>query len=170
MTRVIGIDPGLQIAGYGIIEVISNKLIAVAGGTIKPKAKDLPNRLLEIHDSLYVILKEYMPDAASVEDLYTTYTHPKTAVLMGHARGTSIYTIAEAGVPVFNYTPTEVKSAVTGYGRASKEQMQNMITKLLNLKEPPKYDHISDAFGMAICHINRERTNTLQQGRRIISR
>jgi len=165
MIRVIGIDPGLQVAGYGIIEVAANRLIAVAGGTIKPTAKDLPTRLLEIHDGLLAVLKEYSPQVASVEDLYTTYAHPKTAVLMGHARGTAIYTLAEANIQVYNYTPTEVKSAVTGYGRASKEQMQLMVTKLLGLAEKPKYDHISDAFGMAICHINRERTKELTQSR-----
>ena len=157
MIRVIGIDPGLQVAGYGVIEITANRLIAIGGGIIKPAAKELPTRLVEIHDGLLEVLKEYSPQVAAVEDLYSTYKHPKTAVLMGHARGTAIYTLAEANVRIYNYTPTEVKSAVAGYGRASKEQVMAMVIRMLGLAEPPKYDHVSDAFAMAICHINREK-------------
>ncbi len=156
--RILGVDPGLNAVGYGLIDVSEQyRLECCAAGVIRPSSKDLTVRLLEIHQEVTAILHEYLPDAMAVEDLYTTYEYPKTAVLMGHARGVIFLAAAARAVPVISYAPTELKRAVTGHGRASKEQVQAMVQRLLRLAQLPTPDHVSDALALAICHAYRER-------------
>jgi len=160
--RILGIDPGLIATGYGVVEVSEHyRLDCLAAGVIRPDSKDLTARLLQIHEQVTKILHEFIPDALAIEDLFTTYEHPKTAVLMGHARGVVVLAAAQRAVPVINYAPTELKRAVTGHGRASKQQVQAMVQRLLRLSEAPTPDHVSDALALAVCHAYRERGNIL---------
>jgi len=157
--RILGIDPGLIATGYGIIEVNEQyRLDCRAAGVIRPTSKELTARLVQIYDRMIAILHEFIPDALAIEDLYATYEHPKTAILMGHARGVVALAATQRGVPVINYASTELKRAVTGHGRASKEQEQAMVQRLLRLPEAPTPDHVSDALALAICHAYRERS------------
>ncbi|MHB9130527.1 MAG: crossover junction endodeoxyribonuclease RuvC [Armatimonadota bacterium] len=157
--RIIGVDPGLIATGYGVIDVTEPcRLDCVAAGVIRPDTKDLSLRLLQIHDQLTKVLHEFIPDALAVEDLYASYTFPKTAILMGHARGIIFLAATQRGIPVINYASTELKRAITGHGRASKEQVQLMVQRLLRLQALPTPDHVSDALALAICHAYRERS------------
>ncbi len=156
--RIIGVDPGLVATGYGIIDVVEHgQMECRAAGVIRPASKELPLRLRQLHEEVIAVLHEFVPDALALEDLFTTYAHPKTAILMGHARGVIMLAACERGVPVMNYAPTELKRAITGHGRASKDQVQAMVQRLLRLPELPTPDHVSDALALAICHAYRER-------------
>ena len=160
--RILGVDPGLVATGYGIIDVdTGGKLSCLVAGVIRPSSSDLAARLLQIHEALTEIVHEFIPDAMAIEDLYTTYSHPRTAILMGHARGVIYLTAAQRAIPVTNYAPTEIKRAVTSHGRASKEQVQRMVQRLLSLTSLPTPDHLSDALAMAITHAYRQRLATL---------
>lgn len=155
---IIGIDPGLNYTGYGLIEVFAtHRLECRAAGVIHPDSKELAARLQFIFQQVDSLLEEFHPAAMAMEDLYATYEHPKTAILMGHARGVIYLAAARRGIPVTNYIPTVAKRAVTGHGRASKSQVQSMVQRLLRLPELPEPDHISDALSLAICHAYRER-------------
>jgi len=160
--RILGIDPGLIATGYGVVEVSEGyRLDCCAAGVIRPDSKELTARLLQIHEQVTKILHEFIPDALAIEDLFTTYEHPKTAILMGHARGVVVLAAAQRAVPVINYASTELKRAVTGFGRASKQQVQAMVQRLLRLPEAPTPDHVSDALALAVCHAYRVRNNRL---------
>jgi crossover junction endodeoxyribonuclease RuvC len=154
--KIIGIDPGLQATGYGIISVENNfELKCLAAGVIRPASKEMSLRVLEIHEKLLAILHEFIPDAMSVEDLFTVYEHPKTAVMMGHARGVIFLAGAQRGIPVTSYAPTEVKSALTRNGRAGKVQVKQMVLCMLHLPDTNLPDHTTDALSLAICHAMR---------------
>lgn len=159
--RILGIDPGLIATGYGVVEVAEQYRLDCRGaGVIRPNSTDLTARLLHIHTQVTALLHEFIPDALAIEDLFTTYEHPKTAILMGHARGVVCLAAAQRAVPVINYASTELKRAVTGHGRASKAQVQAMVQRLLRLPDAPTPDHVSDALALAICHAYRERGTT----------
>ncbi len=156
--RILGIDPGLQATGYGVIDLTEQfTLECRAAGVIRPAGSDLAPRLLQLHTELTAVLHEFIPDAMAVEDLYATYSHPRTAILMGHARGVIFLAAAQRAVPVLSYTPTDVKRAVTGHGHAGKEQVQAMVLRMLRLPDAPIPDHVSDALALALCHASRER-------------
>ncbi len=160
--RILGIDPGLVATGYGVIEVSAQyKLDVCAAGVIRPSSDDLANRLTQIYEQVTKLLREFNPDAMAIEDLYMTYSHPRTAILMGHARGVIFLAGSLSGIPVTNYAPTEVKRAVTSHGRASKEQVQHMVQQLLRLPTLPTPDHVSDALALAITHSYRDRVHNL---------
>jgi crossover junction endodeoxyribonuclease RuvC len=162
MMRILGIDPGLIATGYGVIEVSErNQLECRAAGVIRPSDNDLASRLLQIFDEMTRLLREFAPDAMAIEDLFTTYSHPRTAILMGHARGVIFLAGSQYGIPVTNYAPTEVKQAVTSHGRASKEQVQRMVQQLLRLPTLPTPDHVSDALALAITHTFHQRLRKL---------
>lgn len=158
---ILGIDPGLGATGYGVIEVCDNDARLVEAGVVKSNPKDeLASRLHEIHSGLASVVKEFKPDLMAVEDLYAHYRHPRTAIIMGHARGMVYLLSAEAGVPIETYASTKVKSALTGNGRASKEQMQLMVRTALGLDRVPRPADAADALAVALCHmssINRSR-------------
>jgi crossover junction endodeoxyribonuclease RuvC len=155
--RIIGVDPGLIATGYGVIDMEADGRLECCGaGVIRPDNDELYERLFQIHNQLSCILREFSPDALAVEDLYASYEFPKTAILMGHARGVIFLAAAQYGIPVNNYPSTQLKRAVTGHGRASKAQIQAMVQRLLRLPVLPTPDHVSDALALAICHAYRE--------------
>jgi len=150
--RVVGIDPGTATTGYGVIEESAGKLTLVAFGTVCTGAElPMPRRLLDLHDRLTELLALHMPDTAAVESLFFQ-KNVRTAITVGQARGVILLTLARGGVPVSEYTPQEIKQAVTGYGGAEKRQVQAMVRALLELQETPKPDDAADALAVAICH------------------
>ncbi|HEY3376911.1 MAG TPA: crossover junction endodeoxyribonuclease RuvC [Armatimonadota bacterium] len=162
--RILGIDPGLVNTGYGVIDVNDRQQLSCqAAGVIRPTSKELAVRLLQIHQQITAILHEVIPDAMSMEDLFSTYSHPRTAILMGHARGVIYLAASQRAVPVTNYAPTDVKRAITSHGHAGKEQVQAMVQRLLGLSTTAIPDHVSDALALAICHANRERLALLRR-------
>ena len=129
--RILGIDPGLNTTGYGIIEQGEAGLRIVEAGTLKSRRQDvLPERILAIYSKLAEILQEFAPDSMALEDLYTEYRFPRTALLMAHVRGAVCLAAAQSAVPVWSFAAREVKNAVVGYGNASKEQVQHTIQRV----------------------------------------
>jgi len=155
VLRILGVDPGLVSTGYGIVQTVGSRCKLVEAGVIRTDEKQpLPLRILKIHDELRQVMDEFPPDAVVVEDLYTHYHHPTTATLMGHARGVVLLAAAQAGVGVVNYSPTRIKKAVTGNGRAGKIQVQNMVQVILGITRTEQPDHVTDALAAALCHAN----------------
>lgn len=152
--RILGIDPGLQRTGYGLIDIApSGRAAIVEAGVIRADPrKPLENRVREIYDGLSSVFAEFHPDVAVVEELFSTYGHPKTAILMGHARGVIFLAAAEAEVPVTSYSPNRVKQSVTNSGHADKRQVQRAIMQAFALATPPQPVDVSDALAIALCH------------------
>ena len=149
---ILGIDPGYAIIGWGIIRFERGKYIPVDFGAITTNAGVSFNRRLEqIYDQLNTLLDTHHPDAVAVEKLYFQ-TNAKTAIDVAQARGVTMLALQQHGVPVFEYTPLQVKSAVTGFGQAQKPQVMEMTKRLLRLKAVPKPDDTADALAIAICH------------------
>ncbi len=152
---VLGIDPGLNVTGYGVIEAVGNKLKLREAGVIRSKRSDsLEARLLELHEGLADILADCHPTAMAVEQLYSHYERPRTAILMGHARGVLCLAAAQAGIPLEHYAATQVKKTLTGNGRASKDQVQLAICREFGLAKPPEPNDVADALAVALCHIH----------------
>ncbi len=151
--KILGIDPGFHVTGYGLIEKVKGQPVHILHGEIKlPRNEILSGGLLRIHRILIDIIRENKPQALAVEDIFYG-KNIKSLIKQAHVRGVTILAGAEEGVPVFEYSPLEVKSAVVGYGRAEKVQVQKMIQAILNLPEPPPTD-ASDALAVAVCHMN----------------
>lgn len=149
---IIGVDPGTAITGYGVLEYIDNRFKLIDSGCIMTQAgKPLPERLGIIHRQLTQILKEYRPAEFAVEELFFN-TNTRSALSVGHARGVVLLAAADSGLSVHEYTPLQVKLAVTGFGRAEKGQVQYMVKKILALPALPHPDDVSDALAVAICH------------------
>jgi len=150
--RIIGIDPGYAIMGYGILDYKGNKFTPVIYGSITTDAHT-PNeeRLLTLYNELTEIIKEYDPEEASIEELFYN-TNATTAIMVGEARGMALLACAQAGVRINEYTPLQIKSSLTGYGRADKKQVQTMVKMILGLSAVPKPDDTADALAAAICH------------------
>ena len=126
--RILGIDPGLQVTGYGLLESDGDKLQVLEAGVIRSdSAGALETRLKEIASELDDILRQFAPDAMAIEELYSHYDHPITAIVMGHVRGVIMVRAAESRIPIISYAPTRIKKALTGNGRATKGQMQRMV-------------------------------------------
>jgi len=152
-VRILGIDPGLQVTGYGLIEHQEGHSRLVEGGVVRSDAKaELEVRLRQIHQGVGEVLAELQPDVIVVEGLYSKYRHPRTAILMGHARGVIYLAAAERGIPICTYPASLVKRAVSGYGRASKAQVSAMVCQLLRLEAPPEPADVTDALALALCH------------------
>ena len=150
--RILGIDPGYAILGYGIIEMKGNHFSVCGYGAVTTDASmDMPDRLKHLYTQIMEIIQEYEPDVASVEELFFN-TNTKTALLVGQARGVIILACANSGLDIFEYTPLQIKQGIVGYGRADKKQIQAMVKTILNLKEVPKPDDTADALAAAICH------------------
>ena len=159
--RVLGIDPGYAIVGWGVVEYTGNRFAPIAYGAVCTD-KDTPfeQRLIEIYDGIKDICTRYQPEALSIEKLY--YQHNQTTVIgVAEARGVILLAAAQCGVPIYEYTPMQVKQAVTGYGKAVKKQVQEMTRVLLHLPAVPKPDDTADALAMAItfCHTNGNQLN-----------
>jgi crossover junction endodeoxyribonuclease RuvC len=149
--RILGIDPGLRITGFGVIEKSGNKLGYVASGCIKTDAKaSLPTRLGTIHAGLRELVAQYQPDQAVVEIIFVN-VNPQSTLLLGQARGAAISALVSHDLPVAEYTALQVKQAVVGHGKAAKEQVQEMVKRLLQLPGTPRPD-AADALACAICH------------------
>jgi len=156
-VRVLGVDPGLGITGFSILESRKSQLRLAAYGTIKPKPKDsLPKRLNYLFEEVNKILDKFSPDVLAVEDAFYS-KNVKSAMILGQARGSIILSAAQADIPVFEFAPRKVKMAVCGNGAASKEQVSYMVTKILKLKDSPKPLDVSDAMAVGICYINQAR-------------
>lgn len=152
--RVFGIDPGSERTGYGCVETDgSHHRIVVCGAISSPALASFPDKLLRIHRQLTAILEECRPDSVAIEDLFHS-VNVRSALKLGHARGVAMLAAVEAGVPVFEYTPAEIKRAVVGYGRADKPQVQHMIKLILGLAEVPSPHDAADALAVAICHVH----------------
>ncbi len=155
--RVLGIDPGTLTSGYGIVTEENHKLFYVASGGISPSAKQpFPKRLKKIYEELEKIIEKYRPHVVVVEDLFVS-KNIKSALKLGHARGVAILAAMNAGLPVFEYAPLEVKQAVVGHGKAEKKQVQLMVKTLLDLQKAPHPADAADALAAAICHIHSSR-------------
>ena len=149
---ILGIDPGLAIVGWGVVEYTDNKFKALAFGAITtPAGIDVEQRLLQIYDGLDGIIKKYKPDEIAIEELFFN-TNQKTAIAVAEARGVILLCGIKNNIPLYEYTPLQVKQAVVGYGRADKKQVITMTNMLLDLKKKPKLDDTSDALAIAICH------------------
>lgn len=151
---VLGVDPGVATTGYGIVRQHQDLSECVAYGVITtPPGWPLPRRLQHLYRELMTLLESHHPAEASVEELFFA-RNARTALSVGHARGVILLALADAGLPIYEYTPLQVKQAITGYGRASKEQMQEMVRLLLELEAIPKPDDAADALAAAICHLH----------------
>lgn len=150
--RILGIDPGYAIVGYGVINAARGRYEAVEYGAVTTRAgEDFGLRLKEIYEGMTELLKTHRPEAAAVEKLYFL-NNKTTGIGVAEARGIILLTLSQAGVPLFEYTPMQVKQAVTGYGKAQKHQVQEMTARLLSLNGIPKPDDAADALAIAICH------------------
>jgi crossover junction endodeoxyribonuclease RuvC len=159
--RVLGIDCGSRVTGYGVIDSDGADCVFVRCGAIRSKPSDpLSSRLKCIYNGIVEVIREIEPEAAAFESLFYA-TNVQSALKLGHARGVSMLAAAESNLPVFEYSPLEVKSAVTGYGRAEKPQVQQMVQALLKLNVPPEPYDASDALAVAICHVHTHRFKSL---------
>ena len=150
--RILGIDPGYAIVGYGIIEYDNFRFKTVAYGAITtPANKQFADRLCDIYDDINVLIDKYKPDCMSIEKLYFN-TNTTTAIDVAQARGAILLAARKKGMSVSEYTPLQVKQSITGYGRAEKHQVMEMVKNLLQLNSVPKPDDTADALALAICH------------------
>lgn len=154
--RILGIDPGIAIVGWGVIECggVGGKMRPLDYGAITtPSTMKTEDRLTTVHQEMCTIIRTYQPDAASVEELFFN-TNQKTGIIVAEARGVLLLACRLFNVQVFEYTPLQIKQALVGYGRADKKQMMAMVTTFLGLKDTPKPDDTADALAAAICHGN----------------
>ena len=150
--RILGIDPGYAILGYGIIEMRGNRFKVIDYGAVTTEAgMEMPDRLKVLYNSLMELIGRFEPEVASVEELFFN-TNAKTAILVGQARGVALLACSNSGLDIAEYTPLQIKQALVGNGRAEKKQVQFMVKTILNLKEAPKPDDTADALAAAICH------------------
>jgi len=151
---VLGIDPGIADTGYGFIKVGANKLECLAYGSIKTTPNlSLPERLSKLYQDLTTLIKLYQPQEAAVEQLFFN-KNVRTALIVGQARGVALLALNQSGLVINDFTPAQVKSAVSAYGKASKQQVQKMVKLILGLEEIPKPDDAADALAVAICGAN----------------
>ena len=152
--KIFGIDPGSDRTGYGCVETDGSRQRIIASGVITgPTGASFPEKLLRIHSRLAVLLAECRPDSVAIENLFHA-ANVRSALRLGHARGVAMLAAVEAGLPVVEYTPAEIKRAVVGYGRAEKHQIQAMVKVILGLSTVPEPHDAADALAVAICHIH----------------
>lgn len=150
--RVLGVDPGLNITGYGIVDFGAGAVAVVEAGTIRTDpGADMPRRIEQIHADLAGLLREFKPDLVAIEKLYAHYKHPRTAILMAHARGVIMLAARQAGIGVRDLAATKVKKALTGNGHASKQQVQRAVKSECGLKKLPDPPDVADALAIALC-------------------
>jgi len=164
--RVFGIDCGTEFTGYGVVEMDhrarSPQLMQVAAGTIRLSKKEkTPQRLAQVFAELTALMSLHEPDCVAIEDVFFS-ANAKSALKLGQVRGVALLAAATCGLPVAEYAPLSVKSSVTGYGLAQKEQVQFMVTRLLSLETEPESPDAADALAIAICHIHTSQTQRLQ--------
>ena len=153
MTVILGIDPGLNTTGYGIIETpVGGKVRLLEAGVVRGRSDILADKIMEIYDGVREIITSFAPDAMALEELYSHYDRPRTAILMGHARGAICLAAAQSGVLVHPYSATKIKKLLTGSGHAPKDQMQRAIQFELQLSRVPDPPDVADALAVALCH------------------
>jgi crossover junction endodeoxyribonuclease RuvC len=154
-VKVFGIDPGSARTGYGCVQSDGSRhRMIVCGAITIPAVNSFPEKLRIIHVELGTLIARHRPDVVAIENLFHA-VNARSALKLGHARGVAMLAAVEAGVPIFEYTPAEVKQSVVGYGRAEKGQVQSMVQLLLGLAEPPAPFDASDALAIAVCHLHR---------------
>ena len=152
--RIFGIDPGSDRTGYGCVETDGSRhRVVLAGAISTPALSPFPEKLLKIHSRLTGLLAECRPDCVAIENLFHA-VNVRSALKLGHARGVAMLAAVEAGLPVVEYTPAEIKRAVVGYGRAEKHQVQQMVKLILGLEQVPSPHDAADALAVAICHVH----------------
>jgi crossover junction endodeoxyribonuclease RuvC len=155
-TRILGVDPGLNTTGYAVIEALDTGPKLLEAGIIKSAERratpDMARRLLVLYDGVCEVIDQFRPTALAVEQLYAHYNHPRTAILMGHARGAILLAAAQRGLTVASYAATRIKKAITGTGRAGKEQIQRAMLRELRLAKLPEPHDVADAMAIALCH------------------
>ena len=155
--RILGIDPGLNTTGYGVLEIVDRRVRLIEAGVVRGKTKgSLTARVKEIHDGVADVIAALKPDAMALEKLYAHYDRPTTAILMGHARGVICLAAAQANIAVVHYTATQVKKILTGNGRAPKLQVQEAVKRELRLAALPEPPDVADALAIALCHYYRQ--------------
>jgi crossover junction endodeoxyribonuclease RuvC len=158
---ILGVDPGTAITGYGLVRETDDRLDLIDAGVITTQAaQPLPERLRVIYRGLMAVIRRHEPDEAAIEELFFS-RNVRTALAVGHARGVALLAMADAGLPIYEYKPLEVKQAVAGYGGADKQQVQEMVRMLLNLERAPQPDDAADAVAVAVCHIHSARMAAL---------
>ncbi len=161
--RILGIDPGYAIVGYGVLDYEKNKFHTVAYGAITTEAHtDFQARLIEVYDQVDRVIKMTRPEALGIEKLFYT-TNQKTVIQVAQARGVILLRAARNSIPVYEYTPLQIKQSVTGYGKAVKKQVQEMTKTILKLESIPKPDDTADALAVAICHAYSYRSQLFTQ-------
>ena len=160
VQRVLGVDPGLNITGYGVLEIVGGRLKLCEAGIVRGKTRgSLTARLAEIHAGVADVIQSLKPTVMALEQLYSHYARPRTAILMGHARGVICLAGAQAEIPVLHYSATQVKRILTGSGRAPKAQVQQAIQRELQLPQLPEPPDVADALSIALCHYYLSRQN-----------
>lgn len=155
--RILGVDPGLRTTGYGVIECTGDRYRLIEGGVLQPRTSlPLEQRLAQLHAAMVEVVRSTRPDCMVIEELWTAYKNPPTAVLMGHARGVIALAAGSNGVAVHHLAHTVVKRALAGSGAARKAQVSAMVVQLLGLSAPPRPDDVSDALALAIAYANVE--------------
>lgn len=151
--RILGIDPGLNVTGYGVIDIQHNRIKLCEAGVVRgTRGAPLVDRVHQIHTGVNEVIESLHPNAMAIEELYSHYKRPRTAILMGHARGVICLAAAEHQIPVANYAATNIKKLITGNGRATKTQIQLSITRELQLATVPEPNDVADALAVALCH------------------
>ncbi len=155
-ARVLGVDPGLNVTGYAVLEQRARGPFVCEAGIVRTaegrKTADMAERLNALYNGIVEVLDQYRPGAVAVEQLYAHYDHPRTAILMAHARGVIFLAAGQRGLPVVSYNATRIKKTVTGNGRASKEQVQYTVQRELGLARLPEPPDVADALAAALCH------------------
>jgi crossover junction endodeoxyribonuclease RuvC len=162
MTIALGIDPGIGLTGYGVVKLESDgNLTLIDYGAIEtPPKMPMPERLMSLYQELQRLILLHKPDISAVEKLFFA-RNVTTAISVGQARGVAMLSLAQAGIPIGEYTPNEIKQSVTGYGGADKRQVQVMVQMILNMDELPKPDDAADGLAVAICHLHQHKINSL---------
>ena len=161
-TRILGIDPGSRVTGFGVVDASGPQYRHVAHGCIRTEAGSLTERLLEIHRRVIELIHTWNPCEAAVETVFVKQ-RAASALVLGHARGTILLALGQHAMPLAEYAPAQVKSAIAGHGRAEKAQIQTMVRLLLNLRESPAAD-AADALALAICHAHWRRVQRVAGG------
>ena len=157
LLPILGVDPGLQVTGYAVLDAGPQRPRVCEAGVVRSatgrSSADMALRLRLLYDGIEEVITQFRPKVVAVEQLYAHYQHPRTAILMAHARGVILLAAARHGIPVVSYNATRIKKTVTGSGRASKEQVQRTVQRELGLAQPPEPPDVADALAAALCHL-----------------
>lgn len=152
-SRILGIDPGLNTTGYGVLAIQNGRFSLVEAGVVRSKrSHTFEKRIESIYDGIIDVIRSLQPTVIGIEELYSHYGRPQTAIIMGHARGAICLAAAKENVPLKSYAATQIKKVLTGNGRAPKNQVQLAVARQLNLSEPPEPADVADALAIAMCH------------------